>query len=765
MTKRHGEFVIRYKLVVVLLSILAVMAMGFGARYLTFTNDYRVFFGADNPQLVAFENLQNTYSKNDNVMMVLVPKDGQVFSNKTLEAVAWVTERAWQTPHSSRVNSLTNYQHTRAEEDDLILEDLVYAPVNLDQAELERIKHIALNEPSLINRLISPRAHVTGVNISIELPGINPIAETPEVVEFVREMRAEFFDRFPDIDIKLTGIIMMNQAFPEASKYDMSTLFPLMMLIFILVIFFWVKGMSGTFATFTIIIFSIAGAMGLAGWMGIALTPPSFSAILIIPTMAIANSVHVLMNYVLAMQNGSSKHDAMVDSIRVNIQPVFLTSLTTAIGFLSMNFSDAPPFHDLGNIVAMGVMIAFCLSVTFLPAIMMILPGQQKVMETTSSVTMRKFAEFVIRRRKVLLVGMGLVSLFLISLVPRNELNDNFVEYFSDRIEFRRDADFASANLSGLFLVDYSLEAGIAGGVSDPEFQQNIEKFANWYRDQPEVIHVNVITDTFKRLNRSMHGDDPSWYKLPAQRDLAAQYLLLYEMSLPYGLDLSNQINIDKSATRMTVMMYNMTTSSVLALEQRAQNWLGENVQASMHNDGASATIMFSNIGQRNIKSMLLGTSLALVLISIILIFALRSLKIGLLSLIPNLIPAAMAFGVWGIMVGEVGLALSVVTGMTLGIVVDDTVHFLSKYLRARREKGLGAEDAVRYAFNTVGLALVATSLVLIAGFVVLAFSAFRLNADMAIMTAITILFALVADFLLLPPILMALDGKDQKNA
>ena len=179
-----------------------------------------------------------------------------------------------------------------------------------------------------------------------------------------------------------------------------------------------------------------------------------------------------------------------------------------------------------------------------------------------------------------------------------------------------------------------------------------------------------------------------------------------------------------------------------------------------MHNEGASPTIMFSNIGERNIRSMLLGTTVALILVSIILVFALRSVKIGMLSLIPNLIPAALAFGAWGIAVGQIGLALSVVTGMTLGIVVDDTVHFLSKYLRARREKGLDAQDAVRYAFSTVGLALVVTSIVLVAGFTVLTFSAFALNSNMAFMTAVTIIFAIVADFLLLPPLLMAIDGK-----
>jgi len=764
MAKNYAEFIIRHKVLTVILSILIVMSMGFGAQFLTFTNDYRIFFGEDNPQLLAFEDLQDTYSKNDNVMFLLVPEDGNVFSNRTLEAVAWLTERAWETPHSSRVESLTNYQHTSAVGDDLLVEDLAFEPGNMSDAELAKIRKIALDEPVLINRLISPKAHVTGVNITIELPGVDPIVENPQVVDFIRDLREEFRQMFPGIGVKLTGIIMMNQAFPEASQYDMTTLFPGMMLVFIVVLYFWVKGLSGTFTTLMIIVFSIIGAMGLAGWFGIALTPPSFAAIMIIPTMAIADSVHVLMTYVLDMRRGESKHAAMVDSIRVNLQPVFLTSVTTAIGFLSMNFSDAPPFHDLGNIVAMGVMIAFVLSVTFLPATMMLLPDSHRVRETASSKAMAKFAEFVIANRKRLLVTMGIASLLLISFVPKNELNDDFVKYFSEKIEFRRDADFASENLSGLYLIDYSLKSGLEGGVSDPDFQRNIEKFADWYLAQPEVIHVNVLSDTFKRLNRSMHGDDQSWYKLPGQRDLAAQYLLLYEMSLPYGLDLNNQIDIDKSATRMTVMLYNMTTRTVLALEQRAQQWLRDNVQVSMQNDGASPTIMFSNIGERNIKSMLFGTTIALILISLILIFALRSLKIGLLSLIPNLVPAALAFGLWGIMVGQIGLALSVVTGMTLGIVVDDTVHFLSKYLRARREKGLDAQDAVRYAFNTVGLALVVTSIVLISGFFVLTFSAFQLNSDMAIMTAVTIVFAIVADFLLLPPLLMALDGKEHSH-
>jgi predicted RND superfamily exporter protein len=370
-----------------------------------------------------------------------------------------------------------------------------------------------------------------------------------------------------------------------------------------------------------------------------------------------------------------------------------------------------------------------------------------------------RFAEFVVRRRNHLFWGTGFIVVALVSFLPRNELNDEFIKYFDESIPFRTDTEFATTHLTGLYTIDYSLGNGESGGINEPEFLKDVERFADWYKTQPAVLHVNTLTDIMKRLNKNMHGDKPEWYRLPDERDLAAQYLLLYEMSLPYGLDLNNQIDIGKSSTRMTVSLESISNNELLAMEANAQAWLREHAP-HMQTSGASPAVMFAYIGQRNIRSMLIGTSVALVLISMVLILALRSAKIGLVSLVPNLAPAAMGYGLWGMLVGQVGLGLSVVAGMTLGIVVDDTVHFLSKYLRARREQGLSSEDAVRYAFHTVGIALVVTTLVLIAGFMVLAQSAFKLNSDMGLLTAVTIAFALLADFLFLPPLLMRVDRK-----
>jgi len=773
MIKSYAEFVVKFRWVFVIVSLVIVMLAGMGAKNLFFNNDYRIFFNENDPHLQAFESLQNTYTKNDNVLMVFEPKDGKVFTRETLAAIEDITERAWKTPYSMRVDSLSNYQHSESIEDDMSVGDLYEDAKNLSDADLSRIKSITLKEPLLLHRLISEKAHVTAVNMTMEFPktimvkgedgkeiekAADPTKQVTEVVTSVRALKAYANETYPELTVYLSGIVMMNNAFGEATIYDMSNLLPLALLLILITVFFLLRSTSGTITTLVAILFSVVTAFGLTGWLGIELSSPVMSAPVIIMTLAVADCVHVLSTWIAEMQKGSDKQSAMRESLRINFMPVFLTSVTTAIGFLSLNTSDAPPFRDLGNVAAMGVMAAFFFSILFLPALATILPVKVKQRETKTLKIMSSFAEWVIGHQKGLLFGIGALAILLISLIPRNELNDVFVHYFDERIEFRTDTDFISDNLTGIYNVEYSIETQNSGDISKPEVLAKIKMFTDWMMTQPEVIHVNTVTDTFTRLNKNMHGDDQAWYKLPDTRELAAQYLLLYEMSLPFGLDLNNQIDIDKKSTRITVTMKTLSTKEVLAVETRFDEWMKTNIP-ELRAVGASPSVMFAHIGMKNIISMLSGTTIALVLISLILVVALGSWRYGLLSLIPNLVPAGMAFGVWSIIDGEIGMALSVVTAMTLGIVVDDTIHFLSKYLRARREQGLNAEDAVRYAFSTVGVALWVTSVALVAGFLVLATSSFKLNSGMGMLTAIVIAIALIVDFLLLPPLLIKLDG------
>lgn len=758
MVTKYAEAVIRWRWIILVMTVLWVGLAASGGRFLSFTTDYRAFFAEGNPQLQAFESMQNTYDKSDNLMIVVTPKDGKVFSHKTLPQIQWLTDQSWQIPYSTRVDSVTNYQHTRAFDDDLEVGDLVDETAQLSSSDLMALQNIATSEPVLAHRLINKDASVTAINVTIQLPG-KSLDEVPEVVTFARDLSDQLKARDSNLEVRLTGIVMLNNAFGESSKNDMATLVPLMFLVVIVVLGILLRSFSAIVISIAVIFMSIMVGMGLFGWAGLKLTAPSASAPTIILTMAVADAVHILVTFIASMRLGMTKQNAIIESLRVNFQPIFITSVTTIIGFLSMNFSDVPPLAHLGNIVAVGVTAAFILSITLLPALAVILPVKIKAVEQKETTQLDKLGQFVINHNRKLLWTMAALSIVMISFTQKNEINDEFVKYFDESLAFRVDTDYTSQKLIGPYTIEYSLKSGEENGISEPAFLAKLSEFVNYAKSLDEVIHVNSLTDIMTRLNKNMHNDDPNWYRLPDQRELAAQYLLLYEMSLPYGLDLNNQIDISKSSTRVTLSLTDLTTQQMLNLEVKLNHWLSTNAPEYQF-VGASTGLMFAHIGHRNAISLVGGAVLALILISLILIFALRSLKMGLISLIPNLIPAGIAFGLWGLISAQIGMSVSIVAGMTLGIVVDDTVHFLSKYMRARREKNLDAIEAIRYAFNSVGSALIVTTAVLVTGFAVLSLSSFKMNSDMGLLAAITIGVALAVDFLLLPPLLIKLEGK-----
>jgi uncharacterized protein len=749
-----------------LASIAIVFLAGTGAGKMTFNSDYHVFFSDENPQLLAYDALQNKYTKDDNVFVVFEPKDKNVFTPGTLKAIEEFTAVAWTTPHSTRVDAITNFQYTRSEGDDLFVDDLVRDAESKTQDELNEIRTIATTDTRIKNRLVNEEGSLTAVNITVKLPDDGDPKNNEVIVRFIREKIDAFRQGHPEFNVYVSGTVMLSNAFQEAAFNDMSTLTPLMFLIILVTIYLFTRTISGTFATLLIIVFSIVTAMGLGGWSGVFLTPPSAAFMNIIMTLAVADSIHVLVTFTQGMRRGLAKKEAIIESLRVNYLPVFLTSLTTVIGFLSMNFSDSPPFRDLGNLTSIGMTAAFLYSVVTLPALLTILPVRIKQIYTQhqkNTTWLDRLAEFVIAKRKpvviVSLVFIGVTSAFIV----RNDLNDEFVKYFSHNIPFRTDTDYISEHLTGIYTVEFSVGSGEEGGINNPDYLERLQAFENWLYTNEDVIHVNAFTEVSKQVNKSMHGDDLSFYSLPDNREEAAQYLLLYEMSLPFGLDLNNQVNVDKSETRVIVTTKNISTKKLLAFERSAREWLAAHTPEQMHADGVSTSMMFSHLTQRQINSMISGTLIALVLISIVLGFSLKSLRFGLISLLPNVTPLLIGLGLWGIFAGYINTGISIVFGMTLGIIVDDTVHFLTKYIRARRELKKSAADAVRYAFSTVGQALVVTTLVLMMGFFVIAQSDFGMNSGMANITILIIAVALVLDFLLLPALLIIFEKKNRE--
>ncbi|MCA3937995.1 MMPL family transporter [Vibrio vulnificus] len=750
-------FSTRFSFWTLIISLMAIVATAMGAKNLYFRGDYNIFFDGSNAQLQAFDEIQTTFAKTDNIALVLAPKSGDVFDQRTLTQIQEMTEQAWQVPYSSRVDSLANYQHTEAVDDDLLVEDLLYQSYPLTAERIAKVRAVAMSEPLLVNALVSEKGDVAVINITMQMPGVDETAEVNEVVAYVEQMLSHYRAEYPDVTIYKAGIIAMNHSFAMAAQNDSATLVPTMLLVILVFLTLMLRSFLSVLATLVVIIGAIVATLGIVGWAGMFLHVASVNVPTLIMTLAVADCVHVIASMRHFMRKGMPKSQAIHRSVTLNFVPIIITSVTTAIGFLMMNMSDSPVLRDFGNLSALGVMIACVLSVSLLPALLNLLPVRFSAKQTAkSSDIMDKLADLVVHRRNVLLPLSIVVIAGSAALIPYNKVNDESVKYFDTSSEFRQAADFMEQRIGGMTTMSIAIKTHQSQGIASPEFLEVLGEFTRWLREQPETDHVASLSDIYKRLNKNMHGDDSAYYALPAERELAAQYLLLYEMSLPFGLDLNNQVNVDKSSVKLQLTVKNLGSVELVALEERIYQWFASHA-LRYQVVASSPSLMFAHIGETNMASMLSTLPITLILISALMIFALRSWRLGVISLVPNIAPAVIGFGLWALTSGEINLGLSVVVTLTLGIVVDDAVHFLAKYQHARKE-GQNAEQAVRYAFHTVGRALWITTVVLVAGFSVLAMSQFRLNSDMGQLSAIVIFVALVIDFVLLPSLLMRFD-------
>ncbi|MEM1162933.1 MAG: MMPL family transporter, partial [Pseudomonadota bacterium] len=739
--------------------------------------DARIFFAEENPDRQALDRFEETFNKNDNLMIAVEATGGEVFTPEVLAAVGELTEKTWYLPFVRRVDSITNFQHTRAEGDEMIVNDLVPEPAAVTPEEAAAAKEIAFSRVELPNQYIATNSDVTLVQALFTLPGIDPTQEVPSIVKQVRELEAEIEANHPGIKLHMSGGVMVNNQFAESGQSDSQTLLGPMFIVILLIVALSIRSVLGTIAVLILIMLSALAGLGTLGWMDTQLNSVTVMTPLLIMTLAVASAVHILAACRQNMIETPDRKEWVRKALTDHMGAIMIACITTSIGFLCLNFSISPPFRELGTSVAMGVLAALFLTLTLLPSLIIFLPMKRRLDKPAASKAMEGLAEWVISNRKILLPGSLVAIVLMASGLSQLKLEDDFIRYFDERYEFRQDTDFIEDRLTGISNLDFPLHSGEAGGINEPAFLEEVEAFTTWLRDQPEVTYVRSLTDTIARLNMNMHGDDPSYFRLPDNREEASQYLFLYELSLGYGMDLTDQIDIDRQTLRLSVFMARATTAEMREVTLRSGAWLKENapiIHASWEKDyvashpGASEVPdvtptgivhVFNLISFRDVRSMMSGTIIALVLISGLIILALRDVRVGMISLIPNLIPAAVAFGLWGYGVGAVTLAIAVVIAATLGIVVDDTVHFLSKYSKARKE-GKSPEDAVRYTFKSVGMALLVTTVSLVAGLTILAQSGFAVNGDMAKLTAITITVALVADFLLLPALLIWLDKR-----
>lgn len=740
---------------------LALLVMISGARSLNFTTDFRTYFSSDNPQLQAFEQLEADFNKQDTLVFLVEMSDkkASLINLIGIDFLRQLTEMSWQIPYARRVDSLINFQRVESVDDELIINDLIPSEANLDADFLLEISQYIQQQPRLSGSLISQDESLALVVVSLSLPDGNEQA-TAELVDFARNSLAELDQ--DDIEVQLFGSSVINLALAEAVERDMALLIPLSYLMIFVAIYFLSKSLVGTLLALMMTLLTVASVFGIYGWSGKSLTPVVGAVPSMIMIIVIADCMHLLVSFQHFLHQGLEKSAAILSALKINIKPVAVTSITTALGLLCLNFSESPPYRDLGNMVAMAAIIAGLLALTWFPALLLLLPvkAPSKMVEISSSQDkFHFFTEKLLRYPSQIMASAVFLLVTASWGISQLEFNEQWHQYYDESYDVRQALDTQDTKLYGVNFISYSVESGQADGIYNVNYQQQLDELVNWIAGLDKVGYVDAIPAQIKELNQKLQANDLQMFKIPESRELIAQSMMVYEMSLPFGMGMEQYINIDRSSTRLTVNMHKSSSKELIAVDQKILNYVEKNLPALTIQSGTGLDMVFAKISESNTQSLLQGTGLALLLISLLLVLVLKSVRLGVISIIPNVIPIVIAYGVWGFSNGRIDLGLSIVACMSLGLVVDDTVHFLSKYQLAR-EKNKTVEEAIQYAFSTVGMAMIITTCVLAIGFSLLALSSFAPTHGMGALLALTAVFALLIDFIFLPILLMNFDKR-----
>ena len=725
----------------IFLSLLLTAVMAAGLVRLDFSHDYRVFFDPSGEERQALERLERRFGLGESVVMVLRPTDSDVFTPAFLAALEKLRDRFRADPAVRRAHTILDLPVKRIREGFPEVEPVVPSKRKIDSVAVAEVRRRALGDKTVVARLVRRDGRAAAVVMDV-----SRTADLRRAAARLRAIERDFRKLHPTVQTGLTGIAPLNDGFIESTVRDLQLFLPLTLLALIVTMLLLLRRLLGVVASLSVVSLAAAAAMGMAGWLDMPLTPAGAGAPIVIMTIAIASSIHVLITFRRRFDGDTPKLTAIRKSYRVNLLPIFLTSLTTLFGLLALNFSDAPPFRDLGNIAAIGIALAFVHSVVFLPALIAIWPAKPGApVVARSSRGLGWIGANAGRRPWLVLLVFAVVGGGLGAMIPRLAINDVYFEYLDKSLPVRQGTDFSLTELPSVCTLHWRLDAN---QVLAPAFLRRVDGFAGWLRDRPNVRYVLNPVDFVRR---------EAGGRLPRDAGKALTNLrgARAEMKDPALID--RVITQDGRSLHVMVSLGRSSSADVQAIAAAALAYLNRHMPAVADKAATGPCLMFATIAETNIRSMLWGTLVAFVLVALTLVLALGKLWLGLLSLVPNLLPPLIAFGLWSLLVGEVGLAASITAATALGIIVDATIHLSTRYRRAR-EAGADVDDAIQAMLAGVGVAVWVAAAIVIGGFAVLALSTFQVNRDVGLLTVLTLAAALVIDLVLLPALLKLCD-------
>jgi uncharacterized protein len=777
-----------------------------GLAQLWINSDYRSNFAADNPQLLDMEKMQEYFPSDDNlVIAVHAPNDQHIFTKDTLKTITELTNELSSLPHFLQVHSITNYNYIENTNDEIVIKQPLLNPESLSNETLKKWQEIYIKEPALKNRLLSQSGNATVICATFSLP-----KQATESMHLIHQKAKQIIEKAnaknTNLDFYLSGTITGNESFMEATRADLMTLIPVSYALIFLIIFFFVGSWYNLLVVYLSLTISILITLGIKGWFYPGITANDAFAPTAIMIIAVSDFIHIFDG--IMHQKSLHKNQALAVSkaVQINFIPIVMTNVTTAIGMFCLNFNESPTISAFGNLVGLGVFVAMLLSLTLVPHLLS--RDTTFHAEPKAAPYLKSFMNFLIQYipknnpiKNTFIVLIMIVSCFGMGL---NTWQDEITKAFDQSFDFRKANDFINREITGLHQLDFALLTPKERGIVEYDFMHVAENFEHWLKEQKDVVHTDSIVTPIKRIQELLDtpsADEPQTTEnaltnLSSKKNAISQYLLVYELSLPAGVSLNDKITQTWNGIRIQVRLKETDTASILAIEQKSREWFlqrtqqisGATVQETKMSTNASSTqasstnaattnanesqtpiemsvasidLMFAHIVQSNIYGLMMGTFAGFVMIGFLMMFMLQSPLIGLIAIISNLWPICIGYGLWGFTYGQLGLSAAAVGSVSLGIVVDDTIHVLHRFMHHLRQSPERSpaiiQQAIVQSVSEVGPAMIITALVFSLGFSVLIFSNYIPTRIFGSLTGLTISVAVIVDLLLIPRLIINL--------
>ena len=711
------------------------------------TSDFtpRIWFEDEHPVLKSLDEFEKRFGT-DQIIALGIYRDDLLFTKENLEHIKEMTQRMWEIKSVYRVDSLSNFNHIQSSEDDIEISPL------FESMDLKAInKKLDLN-PDLYNNLISKDQAVIFIRAQIKpLFGKAPVYE--EIMEDLNKLTDEYEEK--GFKFLKVGSIPITHAFKEISLSDNLKIIPFMFgFIFLLLIYFY-RSILGIFAPMLVSFITILTVFGILGFSGVI-----FNSILaaipgIILAICLADTIHILTSYYQKRHEGEAVKSAISYSIEKNFLATVLTTLTTTVSFLTIAFTDLIPLSDLGVLAGVGSVLAWLNTYLILPPLILLCPPawslQRKPVDTSAPNPLLKLSSFILNNKTMIIIVFSALSLTSLYLSTQNEVNSDPVKYFRDSTTIKKAYYKSKEHFRGLRGIDIEIDSGLADGVKDPVFLNKVEAFFKRLEKKSDVVQISSVLTILKKMNKYLLSGTDKDLVLPNSQEKVAEALMLYSFGLPQGLGLDNLVSIDNRFLKFKLRWTLETTKEAVATHEEIYK-IADEMGLKIRTGGYFP--IYAKVNGLVVDSFLKSMSMAIVLVSLIILIVFRNFKLALLAMLPNVIPLTMGAAFMSIFDIYIDIGTSIVSAICLGIAVDDTIHFVTHF-ELNRKKYQDTKIALERTFLSTGKALVLTTILLVVGFGSFIMADFLPNHYFGILCAIVLSFALITDLLFLPALLL----------